>query len=230
MWADEDWVLISALEHYSYCPRQCGLIHIERVYDENVFTLRGSRAHERVHSGESGDTVRGARIERGLPLWCDRLGISGVADVVEFHADDVPYPVEYKHGPRRQHRHDDLQLCAQALCLEEMLGRPVPLGAVYSVQSKRRREVVLSDALRRDTEAVIEQVRAMQRSGALPPPVDDARCPNCSLLDACAPSSLLAVSRKPEDVYRIGPEDDPESPESGQNRRAMAVAGSRESR
>jgi CRISPR-associated exonuclease Cas4 len=203
MWEDEDRLLISALQHYSYCPRQCGLIHLERVFDENVFTLRGHRAHERVHSGESGDAVRGVRVERALPIWCDRLGISGVSDVVEFSPDGSAYPVEYKSGPRRHQRHDDLQLCAQALCLEEMLGRAVPKGAIYSVQSRRRREVLLDDGLRRETEEAVREVRAMQRSGKLPPPVDDARCPNCSLLDACVPSSLLAVSQREADLYRL---------------------------
>ena len=129
MWSDDDLVMISAIEHYSYCPRQCGLIHVERIYDENVFTLRGRQAHERTHEPVS-RTEDGARIERGLPLWSERLGLTGVGDVVEFQADGRVFPVEYKHGTNRS-VHSHLQLCAQAFCLEEMLGVEVAWGAVY---------------------------------------------------------------------------------------------------
>ena len=119
-WADADLVMISALQHYSYCPRQCGLIHLDQAWDENLYTLRGRRVHEQVDV-PGGETAYGREIERGLPLWSDRLGLIGKADVVEFR-DGVPMPVEYKHGPRRQSRHDELQLAAQAVCLEEMFG------------------------------------------------------------------------------------------------------------
>src|SRR5438132_1229994 len=110
MWADEDRVLISAIEHYSYCPRQCGLIHVECVFDENVFTLRGREAHRRTHDEALTAWEDGVRVERGLPLWSARLGLTGKADVVEFHPDGRVYPVEYKHGPRRANAHDELQL------------------------------------------------------------------------------------------------------------------------
>lgn len=186
-------MLISALEHYSYCPRQCALIHVERIFDENIFTLRGRRAHER--ADEARTTVEnGVRIERGLPLWSDRLGLLGKADVVEFHRDGAVMPVEYKHGPRRERCHDDLQLCAQALCLEEMLGVAVTTGAIYSIQTKRRRTVRIDDDLREDTIAIIASVRALQNeSGPLPPAWNDARCPKCSLIDACVPSTVVAA-------------------------------------
>src|SRR5438045_1925823 len=112
-WLDDDWVMISGIEHYSYCPRQCALIHVEQVVDENLFTLRGTRAHERADEAtwEMDGTTR---IERALPIWSERLGITGRTDVVEFRADGSLYPVEYKHGPRKVRKHDDLQLCAQA--------------------------------------------------------------------------------------------------------------------
>src|SRR5207244_12738437 len=167
-----DEVLISAIEHYSYCPRQCGLIHLERVFDENVFTLRGRRAHERAHEASS-VTEGGVRVERGLPVWSERLGLYGVADVVEFHPDGSVYPVEYKLGRRRGNRHDALQLCAQALCLEEMLGVTVPRGAVYSHESRRRREVALDAALRAETEAAVAAIREMLRNGVLRPAGND---------------------------------------------------------
>lgn len=191
MWSDDETVLISAIEHYSYCPRQCGLIHLEQIFDDNIFTLRGRRAHQRAHTALS-RVENGVRVERALPLWSDRLGLHGVADAVEFHEDGTVYPVEYKLGARRQLRHDALQLCAQALCLEEMLGVQVTRGAIYSHDARRRREVVLDASLREETERVIAEIRAMQRTGVLPPAVNDRRCPDCSLIDACLPAGVLA--------------------------------------
>lgn len=193
MWTDDEIVLLSALEHFSYCPRQCALIHVERIFDENVFTLRGRHAHER--ADQEVTTFEGSiRIERALPLWSERLGLQGKGDVVEFHPDGRVVPVEYKQGTRRERRHDDLQLCAQALCLEEMLGQNVETGAVYSLQTRRRREVRFGDDLRDETLNVIAQVRAMQQdTGPMPPALNDARCPRCSLLDACVPATVVAA-------------------------------------
>ena len=113
-------VPISALQHYVYCPRQCALIHVEQTFDDSVFTQRGQQLHERAHEASS-ETVDGVRVERAVPLWSERLGLVGVADVVEFDGP-VVRPVEYKAGRRKPGRHDDVQVCAQALCLEEMLG------------------------------------------------------------------------------------------------------------
>ena len=191
MWPEEDIVMISAIEHWSYCPRQCALIHVEQIYDENVFTLRGSRAHERVDTPTwemSGTT----RIERALPIWSERLGLNGRADTVEFRADGSVFPVETKHGSRREKAHDDLQLCAQAACLEEMFGQPVPRGAVYYHSTRRRRDVAFTEELRAEMEAIVGHVRRIRLTGEMPPPVNDARCRNCSLIDACAPAALVA--------------------------------------
>src|SRR5437763_5850560 len=113
MWPDEQLVMISAVEHYSYCPRQCGLIHVEAVFDENIFTLKRRMAHDRTHDEEQTAWEGGVRIERGLPLWSGRLGLTGKADVVEFHPNGRVYPAEYKHGQKRKHVHDDRQLCAE---------------------------------------------------------------------------------------------------------------------
>lgn len=193
MCSEEDIVLISALEHFSYCPRQCALIHVERIFDENVFTLRGRRAHERADEAHT-TLENGVRVERALPLWSDRLGLQGKGDVVEFHGDGRVVPVEYKHGARRERRHDDLQLCAQALCLEEMLDVPVHHGAIYSIQTRRRREVAFDEPLRADTCAAIEDVRALHKNtGPLPAAVNDKRCPKCSLIDACLPATVVAA-------------------------------------
>lgn len=194
-WRDEDLVLISALEHWSYCPRQCALIHLEQTYDENIFTLRGNRAHERAHSASVG-TEDGTRVVRGLPLCSDRLGLIGKADIVEWHGD-TPFPVEYKAGKKRTWGHEVVQLCAQAICLEEMLGAPVPSGAIYYAGSKRRRPVIFSAEDRRVVETSVREIRSMLESEHLPAAIDDARCPNCSLVDACTPgiASRPAVIR-----------------------------------
>jgi CRISPR-associated exonuclease Cas4 len=203
MESDDDRVMISAIEHYSYCPRQCGLIHLEDVFHENVFTLRGRAAHERAHEATT-RAEAGVRVERALPLWSDRLGLTGIADVVEFHPDGRVFPVEYKHGMRRKNVHDELQLCAQALCLEEMLGVAVPAGAIYSHGSRRRREVALGAGLRQETVRVVVAIREMRRTGRMPPPVNDARCPQCSLIDACVPAAVAAAARKAaRDVWNI---------------------------
>jgi CRISPR-associated exonuclease Cas4 len=187
-WADADLVMISALQHWSYCPRQCALIHIEQAWGENLYTLRGRHVHEQVDT-PGGELVYGVRVERALPLWSDVLGLIGKADVVEFLADGSPIPVEYKHGPRRVSRHDDLQLAAQAVCLEEMFARPVTRGFVFHHGSRRRREVTFTAASRANVAEAIIAVRAMLRAGKLPPAVNDARCDKCSLRESCLPTA-----------------------------------------
>jgi CRISPR-associated exonuclease Cas4 len=186
------FVPISALEHYSYCPRQCALIHVEQTFEENLFTIKGQIAHERVDT--AGDRVtRGVRVARALPLWSERLGLQGKADLVEFH-ETGPYPVEYKLG-HRHGIHADLQLCAQALCLEEMLETPVTVGAIFYHALHRRHEVKIDAALREATLGVIEAVREMLQAQRLPVAPNDARCPQCSLLNACLPQVVGEPAR-----------------------------------
>jgi CRISPR-associated exonuclease Cas4 len=180
-----DPVMISALEHYSYCPRQCALIHVEQVWGENLYTMRGREVHEHVDEVSSHE-LAGTRCERALPIWSNRLNLVGRADLVEFHGE-TPYPVEYKSGRRRAGHHETLQLCAQALCLEEMFGTPVPKGALYWHASRERKEVVFPDALRGQVEEVAAAVREMLAEQRLPPPVNDRRCTDCSLKDSCLP-------------------------------------------
>jgi CRISPR-associated exonuclease Cas4 len=204
-WQEDEIVLVSAIEHFSYCPRQCALIHVEKVFDENIFTLRGNRAHERADEPDATEED-GKRIERAVPIWSSRLGLQGKADVIEFWDDGTVYPVEYKHGPRRAKAHDDLQLCAQALCLEEMLGCSITKGAIYHHSSRRRREVAFDQTLREKTERAITGVRSMLLAGVLPPPADDARCPKCSLIDACMPSAITLMSRSPGTLFEPLPE------------------------
>ena len=190
----DDPIMISALQHYSYCPRQCALIHMEQTFDENVFTLRGRAVHERVDEPATNEES-GIRVERALPLYSEKLGLVGKSDVVEFHAGDIPYPVEYKHGPKRITEHDDLQLAAQAMCLEEMTGKPVRFGAIYHHSSRRRREVEITDSLRQQVVDTVVAIRALLNSKVLPPPVNDHRCPQCSLLEICQPQALSATSK-----------------------------------
>lgn len=181
----EDPVLLSALEHYGYCPRQCALIHREQTYDENIFTLQGNAVHERVDQPGSA-TAGEIRSEHAVPLWSESLGVVGKADLVEFRGD-IPYPVEYKRGPSRRGTSAELQLCAQGMCLEEMLGVEVPMGAIYHHSSRRRREVTFDADLRRAVAQAVADVRRILSQDALPPAVADKRCKNCSLIDSCLP-------------------------------------------
>jgi len=190
-----DPIAISALQHWAYCPRQCGLIHLEQVFADNLHTVRGQAVHHLVD--EPGHEIRaGVRVERALPLWSDRLGLIGKADLVEFHPDGTVFPVEFKHGRKRQKAHDDIQLAAQAMCLEEMLGRPVPTGAIYHASSRRRREVAITPELRRLVEETAAATRTMLASGVLPPPVNDSRCKECSLKDICQPEAVAMHDRQ----------------------------------
>lgn len=185
-------VLISAIEHYSYCPRQCGLIHVEQTYAENRYTIRGNHAHERVDSGVD-SVAQGIRSKRDVPVWSDQLGLQGKADMVEFRAAG-PYPVEYKVGRRRDH-HPDLQLCAIALCLEEMLGEPVAAGAIYYHATRSRYEVAIDKTLRTQTLAIVERIRSMLTAQQLPSAPNDQRCRRCSLLGICLPDVIATPKR-----------------------------------
>ncbi|MHB0922017.1 MAG: CRISPR-associated protein Cas4 [Thiomonas delicata] len=190
--ATDDPVPLSALQHWVYCPRQCGLIHLEQAFEDNIHTARGQAVH-RLVDAPGYEIKAGAKVERSLPLWSDRLGLIGKADLVEFHPDGTVFPVEFKHGRKRQKTHDDIQLAAQAMCLEDMLGRPVPFGAIYYASSHRRREVAITPALRELVIETAEAIRAMLTAGVLPPPVFDARCRECSLKDICQPEALTAM-------------------------------------
>lgn len=202
MATDTDPIPLSALQHWTYCPRQCGLIHLEQQFAENIHTARGQAVHHLVDT--PGYEVRhGVRVERALPLWSDRLGLIGKADLVEFHPDGTVFPVEFKHGRKRQKTHDDIQLAAQALCLEDMLGRPVPQGAIFHASSHRRRAVDITPELRALVVETAEAIRAMLASGKLPSPVNDARCKECSLRDICQPEALTSLEKQREQRTRL---------------------------
>jgi len=188
-WAPDQLVPISALQHYRYCPRQCALIHVEQTYDENLYTLRGNRAHTRVDETHS-ELVEGVRRETSLPIWSDRYGLTGRADVVEFQGDGTPYPIEHKVGKRKARDADEVQLCAQAICLEEMFGVSVPEGALYYRASRRRRTVPLDGPIRSITFETIEAVHDLLEQHRTPAPVADERCPKCSLNESCMPDTV----------------------------------------
>jgi CRISPR-associated exonuclease Cas4 len=216
-YSDADLLPLSALQHLVYCERQCALIHLDRVWVENRFTAEGRARHERAH--EAGTEVRGPlRIARGLPLRSPELGVSGVADVVEFHrvtsvnADHSetgpppqtnpvalagvrgrwrPYPVEYKRGRPKLHRADEIQVCAQAMCLEETLGGYIAEGALFYGKTQRRKVVKFDTLLRDLVRETAQRLHTLVESGEVPPPVFEKRkCSECSLVDVCLPEGL----------------------------------------
>lgn len=189
---------ISALNHFGYCPRRCGLIYLESEFAENVHTARGSAEHERADRIAHETSRSGARVEYALPVWSDRLGLIGKCDVVEFWPDGTIYPVEYKHGPRRAWLNDDLQLAAQAVCLAEMTGVPVKRGAIFHRASRRRREVDITAEMIQQVKEAVTKIRDMLASDILPPPVNDKRCRGCSLAPICQPEALAADARRSE--------------------------------
>jgi CRISPR-associated exonuclease Cas4 len=199
-------IALSSLMHYAYCPRRCALIHLESIWEDNEFTAKGTRNHERADEATT-DLLEGVRIERALPLFNDALALTGRADIVEFLADGTPFPVEYKSGKRKRSPDpttalleklcDDVQLCAQGLCLEEMFAKRVLKGAIFHIASKRRRDVEFTPSLRERTLEVIEAVRGQLHSGITPAPVNDARCTHCSLNSACMPSVRTLTTSDP---------------------------------
>ncbi len=195
--SDAAAIPLSALQHYLYCPRQCALIHIERIWAENRHTAEGRLLHERTDRPAT-EKRKGVRTVTAMPLASEALGLGGIADVVEFHAEkhgERPYPVEYKRGRPKTHRADEVQLCAQALCLEEMLACAIEEGALYYGQTRRRKPVAFDAELRALTLQTIDAVRALFDSGQTPAARYEARrCDACSLLEPCQPR-LLARGR-----------------------------------
>ncbi len=173
MYTEDDLLMLSALQHLLFCPRQCALIHIEQAWTENRFTAEGRVLHERVHTAAT-DSRTAVRVEYDMPLRSLRLGLSGRADIVEMHLQDnktwQPFPVEYKRGRPKKDDSDRVQLCAQALCLEEMLACTVPEGALYYGQKKRRTPVLFDDRLRRITEETAARLHDLLSSTITPAP------------------------------------------------------------
>lgn len=199
MYTEDDLLPISALQHLIFCERQCALIYIEQVWEENLLTAEGRIMHEHVH--DSHREVRGTvRIEYGMPLRSLELGLVGIADVVEFHGTEngvessairwVPCPVEYKHGKSKKDNSDRVQLCAQSLCLEEMLDIKVVEGALFYGRNRRREAVCFDASLRKETKEAATRLHALIESGITPKPVYSKRCDRCSLVNICLPKTL----------------------------------------
>ena len=193
VFAEDDFIQLSALQHYVFCPRQCALIHVEGAWDENVYTVRGNILHEKVDT----DTYesRGAiKTVRGLRIHSARLGIVGRADVVEFHktkdGSQEVFPVEFKSGQPKHDISDEVQLCAQALCLEEMLNTTVKEGAFFYGRIRRRVRVEIDNGLRKQTEDIIVAVHDLVSNKRVPPAKYMQKCKRCSLEDICQPKAM----------------------------------------
>jgi len=187
----EDFLLpISALQHYLFCPRQCALIHVERLWAENAATAEGRIMHEKADSGKV-DRRGELQTLRSVQLRSFALGVAGVADVVEKRGNALT-PVEYKRGKPKAHRADEVQLCAQAMCLEEMFGVDVPEGILFYGAVRRRHPVILDAELRALTVQVAQDAREMVRTALTPPPVWEAKlCGACSMADLCRPKRMM---------------------------------------
>ncbi len=184
--SDREPLPLSLLNDFLYCPRRAGLKAIEGWWGENEHTVKGELAHD--HADLPGyEVAKGVKLLRALPVFSERLGLSGKCDIVEQHRDSSLCPVEYKKGKRRQFENDDAQLCAQALCLEEMFGKPVPGGAMFHAASKRRREVEFTPQLRKLTEDAVTELHRLAEAGEVPAAVFKPACEECSLYRICLP-------------------------------------------
>lgn len=193
MVSPDDFIMLSALQHYAFCPRQCALIHVEQVWSENLLTAEGRIMHEHVH--EEGDESRGdVRIERGVSLRSLQLGLIGKADVIEYHRQPdgtwQAFPVEYKRGKPKPDESDKIQICAQAMCLEEMLNITIPSGALFYGKTRRRLDVSFDEALRRETTEAARKTHELIETGKTPKPVYAKRCESCSLMGECMPQTI----------------------------------------
>jgi CRISPR-associated exonuclease Cas4 len=199
----DDYPPLSALNHLLFCERRCALLRIEGVWVENVHTTGGKLDHRHAHAATERSRAS-VRVVSGLRLVSHRLRLTGIADLVEFrgsNADEreTPYPVEYKRGKRKRWDNDEVQLCAQAICLEEMLGLPVSKGAIYHTTSRGRREVEFTPVLRSTTEAAAARLHELLDSRQIPAPELKPRCHGCSIRGVCLPE----VFAHPERVDRL---------------------------
>jgi len=227
MYDEDDLLPLSLLAQLAFCERRAALVYVEQLWEDNAFTAEGRVLHDRSH--EPGTEVRGKlRIARGLLLHSFRLGLSGKADVVEFHQVDATtaagappppasvdgmrlpglpgrwqaLPVEYKRGQRRHEEGYEIQLCAQAVCLEEMLGGTIPVGALYYAETGRRLDVLFDSSLRQAVETAATRLHELAHGGATPPARLERKCESCSLLDACLPKAMSARKSAQEYLAR----------------------------
>lgn len=191
MFSEDELLPLSALQHLLFCERQCALIHIEQAWEENRLTAEGRVLHERVHEAGN-ETRKNVRIARGVRLRSLRLGLIGMADVIEFHKTEqgwTPFPVEYKRGKPKTDSCDKVQLCAQAICLEEMLNATIPEGALFYGAARRREDVLFDQSLRNLTESTSKRLHCLVNRGITPPVVYEKKCESCSLFSICLPKT-----------------------------------------
>ncbi|HHT78903.1 MAG TPA: CRISPR-associated protein Cas4 [Actinobacteria bacterium] len=193
MYSEEEFLQLSALQHFVFCKRQCALIHIEQMWSENVFTAEGRAMHENVHK-ERDEIQAGIKIVRGMALHSFKLGLSGKTDIVELHKTKYnilkPFPVEYKRGKPKTDDSDKIQLCAQAICLEEMMKVEIDSGAIFYGKTRHRLNVVFDDLLRQKTQETAEKLHIFIEEGKTPLPVYNTRCKSCSFIDECLPKII----------------------------------------
>lgn len=194
--AERDYIPIAALNQYNYCPHRCWRMFCAGEFAENQYTIEGTSLHDRVHTVGEGHREETYQI-RAIWLKSEQHGLTGKADLIE-ELDGRWYPTEYKRGRRGEFDNDAMQVCAQALCLEEMLGQPVDLGYVYYAQSHQRQPVEISPALRQETLATLAAVRELLATGAMPPALYSKRCKGCSLYQQCLPRAVERVQRYQE--------------------------------
>lgn len=207
-------VPLSALEHFDYCSRQAGLILLEDGYADDAATVRGTLLHQRVHEPGQ-DTRAGLKTLRALPVWHDALGLTGVCDVVEIHADGTIIPVEHKSGDYHAGGPADVQLAAQAMCLEEMFNASIAEGVIFSAADRRRHRVTVDAALRSRVSSGAAAVRAMMTQEQLPPAISGSRCRRCSMNHVCLPKVMSgqgSFTRAVAALYDVAPESDREWP------------------
>ena len=189
MFSESDLIAISALQHFIFCPRQCALIHLEQAWEENALTAEGRGLHTRAHSN-SEESRPDCRKIFGMPVRSLEWGISGICDCVLETPEDKFIPLEYKRGKPKIREMDTVQLCAQAICIEEMTGTKIEEGFIYYFRIKKRLHVNIDEPLRNLTKQTIKDIRAMLGSGKTPPPEYSKRCESCSLKDKCLPETV----------------------------------------
>ncbi len=206
MTAQHDPLLLSGLQHFAFCRRQWALIHIEQQWQENVRTVEGTLMHRNAHRENSFEMREGVLVARGLRIRSERLNVTGSCDVVEFHPDPAgiclpgrpglwqPYPVEYKRGSPKVNEADELQLCAQAICLEEMLLCTIPEGSLFYGETRRRHQVTFTEELRGRVESLLAEMQSYMERGHTPRVKPTKGCNACSLKEICLPGLERAGS------------------------------------
>jgi CRISPR-associated exonuclease Cas4 len=214
MYSEDDYLPLSGIQHYRFCKRQCAFIHTEQQWSENFFTAHGRTLHEKVHS-ETGESRGDKRIERGLQISSALLGLSGQTDAVEIYTDGIVCPIEYKRGTIKTDITDEVQLCAQAICLEEMLRVSIDSGYLFYEKIKRREKVIFTPELRARTLQLSDEYHALIASGEIPAADYTKKCESCSFIDNCFPES--AGRRKSVEGYikrRLALEIEPDTEDS----------------